>query len=110
MGMIRLVALAIALGLMAFSSPLKGPNFEAALEKFSADSFGDTEAGIAAVATSGHAMAAPVIEALQDARLLFDADSHKIFIKDKAGQTLDAVTGKSVADAPSDLKIVRINN
>jgi urea transport system permease protein len=48
-----------------------------------------------------------VIQALQDGRLLFSGD--KVFIKDKAGATLDAATGKPAA-APADAANVRLNN
>src|SRR5262249_1929017 len=46
--------------------------------------------------------------ALQDGRLLYGGD--KVFIRDKAGALLDAVTGKAAADAPANLKTVRLNN
>ena len=39
--------------LAAAGGPARAQTYQAALEKFSADSFGETEAGIAAVAASG---------------------------------------------------------
>ena len=88
-----------------------GQALERALEGFTADSFSDTDAAIGAVAASGDGMAASVIEALQDGRLLFGAADKKVFVRDKSGAILDAATGKPVAGAaPADLKPVRLNN
>ena len=60
--------------------------YEQALAGFAADSFGDTEKAITGVAGSGNPLAAQVIEALQDGRLLFNADTKKVYIRDKAGK------------------------
>ena len=104
----RLVACALALFLL-IAAPAKAQTFDEALAKFSADSFSETEAGIAAVAASGHTNAAAVIEALQDARLFVDPASKKIHMRDRSNRVLDAATGNPVA-APADLQPVRINN
>jgi urea transport system permease protein len=106
----RLVALVLLLGLCLATAPGNAQTFDEALQKFAGDSFSETEAGINAVAASGNANAAAVIEALQDARLLFDPASKRIFIKDAAGRVLDAATGKPEAAPPAGLKTVRINN
>ncbi len=64
-----------------------------------------------AVATSGSPLAAPLIEALQDARLMFSAKEKKVFIKTKDDKLIDAATGKPVDGAgPDDVDIVRVNN
>ena len=55
-------------------------------------------------------MAAPIIFALQDGRLLFDAKSKNIFISDASGAILDAATGQPAAAAPAELEPVRINS
>src|SRR5438045_2672342 len=108
----RLVMLvALCALLLAALAPAQAQNFEAALERFAADSFSDTEAAIGAVATSGHEMAAPVIQALQEGRLQADPASRKVFIKDSSGRLLDAATGQVTAgEPPANLKTVRINN
>ncbi len=95
--------------LAAAGGPARAQTYQAALEKFSADSFGETEAGIAAVAASGHALAARVIEALQNARLQFDPATRKIYIRTGDATVLDAASGLAVP-APAALKTVRINN
>ncbi|KAB2874698.1 MAG: urea ABC transporter permease subunit UrtB [Pseudorhodoplanes sp.] len=95
--------------LAAAGGPARAQTYQAALEKFSADSFGETEAGIAAVAASGHALAARVIEALQNARLQFDPATQKIYIRTGDATVLDAASGLAVP-APAALKTVRINN
>ncbi|MBZ0138228.1 MAG: urea ABC transporter permease subunit UrtB [Pseudorhodoplanes sp.] len=95
--------------LAAAGGPARAQAYQAALEKFSADSFGETEAGIVAVAASGHALAARVIEALQNARLQFDPATRKIYIRTGDATVLDAASGLAVP-APAALKTVRINN
>jgi urea transport system permease protein len=108
----RLVVLISACALLlAAIVPAQAQNFEAALARFAADSFSDTEAAIGAVATSGHEMAAAVIQALQEGRLQADPASRKVFIKDSSGRLLDATTGQPAAgERPADLKTVRVNN
>jgi urea transport system permease protein len=108
----RALALVAALAvLLAMALPAGAQSFDAALAGFAADSYADTEAAITAVASSGNAMAAPVIEALQDGRLLFDAATKKVYIKEKSGRVLDAVSGRPIAgDAPAGLIAVRVNN
>lgn len=82
-----------------------GP-FEDALTKFTTDSYSDTDAGLSAVAASGHALALPLVEALRDGRLMARAD--KVYIKDVSGNVLDAATGQ--ASSADNMKAVRINN
>src|SRR6478672_1467913 len=104
----RIIALVFALGLLiAGALGASAQNYEAALAGFTKDSFNDTDSAIGAVAASGNPLALDVIQALQDGRLLFSGD--KVFIKDKAGATLDAATGKPAA-APADAANVRLNN
>src|SRR6202521_425629 len=108
----RLVALVLALAVLAAAAvmPARGQTFENALAGFTAVSLNDTVAAIGGVAAGGDPLAAQVIEALQAGRLLFGADK-KIYIRDPAGNILDAATGKPVAgDVPADLKTVRLNN
>jgi urea transport system permease protein len=107
----RVIALVAAICVLVIAVlPAGAQNFEDALARFAADSFNDTEAAIGAVAASGHARAQPVIQALQDGRLLFDAESRKIYIRDQAGKVVDAATGQAAADTPANLKPVRLNN
>src|SRR5215510_5323749 len=57
------------------------------------------------------ALAAAVIGALQEGRLLFSADSKRVFIREASDQLIDAVTGEPVlGSAPTDLAQVRLNN
>ena len=108
----RIAIFLLALGQVAlWTLPAAAQSYEQALEGFAADSFNSTDAAIAAVAGSGHPLAARVIGALQDGRLLLDASDKKIYLRDPAGGLLDAATGKAVAGAqPADLKPVRLNN
>jgi urea transport system permease protein len=116
----RIIALVVALGLLlagAFganaqgNAPANAQAFESALSGFTVDSFADTDAAINAVAGGGNPLAADVIQALQDGRLLFGAADKKVFIRDKAGALLDAATGKPAAGAPpADVAPVRLNN
>jgi urea transport system permease protein len=107
----RLVALVAAICVLFIAAlPAHAQSFEDVLARFAADSFADTEAAISQVAASGNAMAQPVIQALQDGRLLFDGPSKKIYIREQSGRVLDAATGHAAADAPAGLRPVRLNN
>ena len=113
----RFIALVLAIGVLVFgllaaltAGAQAGP-YEDALARFSADSFDETIEGINGVVASGNALAAPVITALQDGRLLFSAESKRIFIRDRSDQLIDAATGEPVAGSPpADLAPVRLNN
>jgi len=96
--------------LLAAGAPAGAQGYEDALAKFTTDSYSDTDAGISAVAASGNPLAAQVIEALQDGRLLFSADDKRVYVRDKSGTILDATTGKAAGGAPANLKPVRLNN
>ncbi len=112
----RAVALALALGMLVLGAVVAAaqtspdPSYETALQGFTTDNFNDTDTAIAAVATSGHAFAIQVIEALQGGRLLFSAEQKKVFVRDSAGAILDAATGQPTATPPPDLRPVRLNN
>src|SRR5215813_12747431 len=108
----RFIALVCALGVFAalVTAARAGP-YEDGLHRFTADSFDETIEGINAVATSGNPLAAAVIGALQEGRLLFSADSKRVFIREASDRLTDAVTGEPVVgSAPSDLAPVRLNN
>jgi urea transport system permease protein len=109
MGCDRLVAWVLAVALWLVAAPLYAQTYDDALTKFAADSFSETEAGITGVAASGNARAIDVIEALSDQRLLFDAATKKIYVREKSGRVLDASTGEA-ASAPAGVKTVRLNN
>ncbi len=101
------VVLWLALSLLG-SLGAQAQSYESALEKFAGNSYNDTDAAIAGIAASGNPLAATVIEALQDGRLFF-GDDKRIYLRDKAGQLIDAASGKAV-EAAAALKPVRINN
>ena len=85
--------------------PRTPQSYEEALAKFAADSYNETDAAIAGVAASGNPLAAQVIEALQDGRLLFSAGDKKIYMREPPAGLLDAATGQPVAGAePAGLK------
>jgi urea transport system permease protein len=97
--------------LVLLTLPSGAQSYEQALEKFAADSFNETDAGIAAVAGSGHRLAAKVIGALNDGRLLFNPDDKRTYVREASGGLLDAATGHAVAGPePANLKAVRLNN
>jgi urea transport system permease protein len=107
----RLAALLLAFGLALGAMPARAVTLSEALAHFTADDFGETAAGIGAVAASGDARAEAVLRTLQEGRLLFSAERKAVFSKDDAGQLRDAATGQPVAgEAPADLDTVRVNN
>jgi urea transport system permease protein len=106
------VALVVALGLFAalMADARAGP-YEDALLHFTADSFNETIEGINGVAASGNPLATKVIGALQEGRLLFSAESKRVFIKEASDQLIDTATGEPITGpAPADLAPVRLNN
>src|SRR6516164_7725404 len=108
----RFVAVMLALGLIASTvTGARADPYADALAAFTADSFDQTIEGINGVAASGNPLAATVIAALQDGRLLFSAQSRRVFIRDRLDQLLDAATGQAAAGPlPDDLAPVRLNN
>jgi urea transport system permease protein len=107
----RFAALLCALILLLVAgAPAGAQSYEEALAKFTTDSYSDTDAGISAVAASGNPLAAQIIEALQDGRLLFSAEDKRVFVRDGSGTVLDATTGRAASGAPANLKPVRVNN
>jgi urea transport system permease protein len=105
---IRTFALALVLTVIALPA-FAGP-FEDAVGKFATDDFSDTEEAIGAIATSGNALAYPIISALQDERLMADTDSKKVYIKQADGKAIDASTGAPVDAIPDSASAVRLNN
>jgi len=108
----RIIALVFAFGvLIAAAAPAHAGPYEDALPKFTTDEFDDTIDGINAVAASGNPLAAPLIQALRDGRLLFSAAQKKVYIKTADDKVLDAATGKPIAGTPpDDADNVRLNN
>src|SRR5262245_25507497 len=108
----RLLALVCALGVLASAMTVAraGP-YEDALLHFTTDSVSETTDGINGVVASGNPLAAIVIGALQDGRLLFSAQEKRVFFRDKSDQLIDAATGTPASgDPPADLSPVRLNN
>ena len=105
-------ALVLALGLIAASVTFsRADPYTDALLHFTADSFDQTIDGINGVAASGNRFAATVITALQEGRLLFSAESKRVFIRDSFDQLIDAATGEiATGDPPGDISAVRLNN
>nr|WP_249209675.1 urea ABC transporter permease subunit UrtB [Bradyrhizobium manausense] len=95
----------IAFALPAFAGP-----FEDAVAKFANDDYSDTEEAIGAVASSGNKLAFPIINALQDGRLMADPDSKKVYVTGTDGKSIDAATGEAVASVPDSASAVRLNN
>jgi urea transport system permease protein len=106
-----LVALLLALSFVLACGSAHAASLDEALAHFTADDFSETSDGIGAVAASGSPRAETIIRALQDARLLYSAESKAVYVKDESGKLTNAATGEPIAgDAPADLDNVRINN
>ena len=107
----RLVAFVFALAVLLAALPGRAATLEEALQRFTADDFSETETGIGEVAESGNPLAARVLTALGDGRLLYSAEQKKVFLKDRQDHVLDAATGQPIAgDPPADVDTVNINN
>src|SRR5262245_2191468 len=108
----RLIALVFVVAALAavVTAARAGP-YEDGLLRFTADSFDETIEGINAVATSGNALAAQIIGALQEGRLLFSTNEKRVFVREPTDRLIDAASGRPLAgSAPSDLAPVRLNN
>jgi urea transport system permease protein len=106
-------SLCLAAGLIAILllvAPARAASIEEALALFSNDSYSDTDKAVGMIAASGHPQAQAMIEALADGRLLVDASTKSVFIKDKEGKLLAAATGEIAPRTPADLSEVRVNN
>jgi urea transport system permease protein len=108
----RISALVLAIGLLIGAAGLAHADpYIDALPGFTEGSLSDTGEAIDKVAASGSVLAAPLLQALQDARLMFSAAEKKVFIKTKDGKLLDAATGKPfIAKPPEDIDTVIVNN
>src|SRR5689334_17485036 len=107
----RLVALLFALAVLLAALPGRAATLDEALQRFTADDFSETEAGIGEVAESGSPLAARVLTALGDGRLLYSAEKKKVFLKDRQDRVLDAASGEPITgDPPADIDTVNINN
>src|SRR6516225_161063 len=104
-------AIVVAFGLLVLmAAAANAQGLSAALSGFAADSYSDVEDAVNAVAASGDPRALEIIQALQDARLLFDPTSTQVFIKDQ-DRLLEAATGQAALGVnEDDLKPVRLNN
>lgn len=100
----------LSLFLIAFALPAFAGPFEDAVAKFANDDYSDTDEAISAVASSGNKLAFPIINALQDGRLMADPDSKKVYVTGTDGKSIDAATGEPVARVPDSASAVRLNN
>jgi urea transport system permease protein len=108
----RVLAFVCALGFVVAATAMAhaGP-YEDALVGFTEGSLSDTGDAIDKVAASGNPLAAPLLQAAKDARLMFSAEQKKVFIKTKDDKLLDAVTGKPFTGTPpDDIDTVIVNN
>jgi urea transport system permease protein len=107
-----MLALVLSLGMLAAgATPARAGPYEDALQRFTADGFSDTIEGVNGVVASGNPLAARVVGALQEGRLLFSAQDKRVFIREGSDRLIDAATGQPVAGAaPADLAPVRLNN
>src|SRR5262249_60401701 len=55
-------------------------------------------------------LAYPIINALADERLMFDAESKKVYIKLPDGKAIDAATGAAIDSIPDSASAVNLNN
>ncbi|WP_246155614.1 urea ABC transporter permease subunit UrtB [Rhabdaerophilum calidifontis] len=92
-----------------FLSPARAEGVDAALDRFLADSFAETEAAIGGVAQSGAPQAVAILQALGERRLFAHPASRGVFWRDAAGTAFDARTGLPAA-MPGDAVVIRLNN
>ncbi|QRG09740.1 urea ABC transporter permease subunit UrtB [Xanthobacter dioxanivorans] len=111
---LRTLALPVLVLLMAalFGGAVRAqgqPDISAIVAKFANDSYSDTADALVALAASGSAQAAAVVDALGEGRLVFDPATKSVYIRARSG-VVDAATGAAVAAPPATLTPVRANN
>jgi len=108
----RIIALVFAFGLcVAASGVAHADAYTDALPGFTEGSLSDTGDAIDKVVASGNPLAAPLLQALDDARLMFSAAEKKVYIQTKDGKLLDAATGQPyTGKVPDDIDTVIVNN
>jgi urea transport system permease protein len=106
---LRTLWLLLAVALATAGPSVAQPLTDETVTRLLADSFPDTEAAIASVASGGAPHAADILQALADRRLLFSAGAKAIFFRDAAGKGFDGRTGLA-AEIPGDAAPVRLNN
>src|SRR5580692_11695888 len=106
-----LVALLLVFGFALAQTSAHADSLGDALTHFTTGDFDDTNAGIAAVATSGSPRAETILRALQGGQLMFSAEKKAVYIQDTSNKLFDAATEQEVpGDPPADLDTVSINN
>ncbi|MCM0021394.1 MAG: urea ABC transporter permease subunit UrtB [Tagaea sp.] len=94
----------------AAGAPAKASDFDAALDRFLADGFSETEAGIGAILAAGEPRGVDVLDALLDRRLFVVPAERGVFVRERGGAARDARTGALVASIPTGATMVRVNN
>jgi urea transport system permease protein len=107
---IILLSAVVALLLTPIGKTYAAGTIDAAIEKFLADSFPDTDAAVADVVTSGAPQGAAILDALAERRLQFSTAGKSVSFTDAAGKAFDARSGLPIPAIPADAQLVRVNN
>ena len=105
----RFVLILLSLFLVCVA-PVRAQDLGDALDGFTKDSVIDTEKAINTVAVCGDPRAVDVLTALQQERLLFQANPKGIYIKGETGALSLAATGQKADVDAAALKPVRLKN
>ncbi|SED97639.1 amino acid/amide ABC transporter membrane protein 1, HAAT family [Rhizobiales bacterium GAS191] len=107
----NLAKLALLLAFLVVSlAPARAADRAELMTRFATENFNEIEAAVTALAASGEETAQTVISALAERRLFYNPADRNVVYKDEAGKTFAAATGAEIADPPSGLKPVRLNN
>src|SRR5690242_16706268 len=106
----RALAFVFAVGVLLFGAAGNAGPYEDALAGLTTNSFGDTANAVNALTASGDPRTGPLLEALKNQRLLYSAETKRVFIKDQSDRLTDAANGGAVATPPADIENVRLNN
>ncbi len=105
---LRAICLLIALGMTVLSQPVRAQNAESLVTRLATENFGELEAAVTALAASGVPMAATVISAMGESRLVYDQGSKIVYIRQGDGSLANAVTGAKAEGVTT--RPVRLNN
>ena len=105
---LRAIPFLIALCLAALSLPARAQDAQSLVSRFASENFGELEAAVTALAASGVPMAATVITAMGESRLVYDQGSKIVYIRQADGSLVHAVTGAKAEGVTT--RPVRLNN
>jgi urea transport system permease protein len=100
----------LLVGIAPDSASAQTPRLAGALQRFAADSYGETISAIEEIAGSGAPTARAILDALADGRLYYAPNEKSVFFKDASDKLYKAEDGQPAGLPAEALSPVRLNN